>query len=408
MSSPFSNFSDASTANGQALWKQATKPLKNEFSGAKSSYAIFKKDVRNRVKLCMWRDLITYQIDGQSKDLIDNADLIPLATVRNAQIARQATIIVGVGNQLANQHVVTQAEFDEAKLFEFQSTMLHKVLSDSLSGEMESYIASMENQGLTNDDGPQLLKLIQTKARGRATTQQMKNVKHKIKNLKLAQFKWNVSKFAEELRSLVDTLKRNEVEYLDADLIDLVETNFKLVNNRTFKALIDTTEATNMTNKTTTSWEDLLDLGEGCYETEKDAGTWGKRSPDEERILALQARLEALIADKETGKKNGPPNNQTPGSGTSASDGKKKYHYKDWQFQNPDNKKTIKKTIKVKGEDTEVTYYWCPNHNGGKGMWVRHKPEQGNNKDKDWSDKKGDKKPSLVARQAVLDEEEQE
>ena len=87
MSSPFSNFTDASTANGQALWKQATKPLKNEFSGAKSSYAIFKKDVRNRVKLCMWRDLITYQIDGQSKDLIDNADLIPLATVRNAPSA---------------------------------------------------------------------------------------------------------------------------------------------------------------------------------------------------------------------------------------------------------------------------------------------------------------------------------
>ena len=66
--------------------------------------------------------------------------------------------------------------------------------------------------------------------------------------------------------------------------------------------------------------------------------------------------------------------------------------------------KTLKKTIKVNGKDQEVTHNWCINHNGGKGMWVRHDPKECKNKDKQW----GDKKPSLVAKQTVLDEEEQE
>ena len=402
MSSPFSNFTDASTVNGQSLWKQATKPLKNEFSGAKSSYAIFKKDVRNRVKLCMWKDLITFQVDGSSKDLIDNADLISEATVRNAKIARQEIIVTGAGQLLAsnNQHRVTPAEEAEAKLLEFQSGMLHKVLSDSLTGEMETHVASLENQGLTQDDGALLLKLIQVKARGKATTQQMKNVKHRLKNLKLAQFKWNVTKFADEMKSLVDTLKRNEVEFLDSDLFDIVEANFKLVNNREFKALVDTDGATNTANGTTTSWEDLLDLGEGCYQTERDAGTWGKKSPEEERIIALQAQLEALIAGHQKARL---PHAQGGGNPPGDDSGKKKYHYKDWQFQNPNNKKTMKKTIQVKGVETEVTYYWCINHNGGKGMWTRHKPEECKNKDKKWDDKK----PSLVGKQAVLDEEQE-
>ena len=56
--------------------------------------------------------------------------------------------------------------------------------------------------------------------------------------------------------------------------------------------------------------------------------------------------------------------------------------YEDWQFKNTNNKQTLKKTITVKGESKEVTYYWCTNHVGGKGMWVRHKPADCKMKDK--------------------------
>ena len=43
-----------------------------------------------------------------------------------------------------------------------------------------------------------------------------------------------------------------------------------------------------------------------------------------------------------------------------------------WKNKNPSNKKTLRKVSKL--------YYWCINHNDGKGMWVLHKPSECNNK----------------------------
>ena len=64
---------------------------------------------------------------------------------------------VGAGNNTAAGHAVTAADLRAANLAKFQSGMLHKVLSDSLTGEMEEHVASLENQGLTEDDGPSCL-----------------------------------------------------------------------------------------------------------------------------------------------------------------------------------------------------------------------------------------------------------
>ena len=264
MSTPFANFTDPTTSDGKTLWKLATKPLKNEFSGAKSSYTIFKKDLRQRVKQCMWTDIVTFTIGTKELNLIDNADLIPLATVRNAMIERTAVISAGVGNPIvAGGPNVEQVDFNDAALRQFHCDMLHTVLSNSLTGAMEQHVADLENQGLTENDGPLLLKLIQTKARGKATKEQMRNVKRKILRLKLAQHKWNVTAFNEELKSLIDTLKRNDVSYLDSDIADMVVENFKLVTNREFRSMLDqiTTEAKTTGNDV--DWEDLLDFAEG-------------------------------------------------------------------------------------------------------------------------------------------------
>ena len=49
--------------------------------------------------------------------------------------------------------------------------------------------------------------------------------------------------------------------------------------------------------------------------------------------------------------------------------------YADWQYVGPTDGKTTKKhTIHIRGKPQEVQYYWCTNHNDGKGQWVRHLP----------------------------------
>ena len=101
-----------------------------------------------------------------------------------------------------------------------------------------------------------------------------------------------------------------------------------------------------------------------------------------------------------------PPAPDKQGGGPPDKDpSKKKYHYQDWQFQNPNNEKTKKAKVKSKsGVEKEHLYHWCPNHAGGKGMWTRHKPEECKNKGKDWSNSSGS--PSLRGNMVVLDEEQ--
>ena len=81
MASPFANFADATTAEGRKLWELATKPLKSLFDGTKSGYPLFKSQLRNRIRECHWGDIVNFTIDGQTQNLVDNADLIPMASV---------------------------------------------------------------------------------------------------------------------------------------------------------------------------------------------------------------------------------------------------------------------------------------------------------------------------------------
>ena len=272
MATPFANFDDPTTPGGKKLWELATKPLKNSFSGSKSGCALFKADLRGRVKLCRWGDIITFIVDGNSHNLVDNADLIPIEMVRNSIITRQAIITTGPGaaaaaNPAANPPVaarpaITQDEFEAATLQQFQSEMLHTVLSDSVTGDLELHVAQLANQSRTQDDGPLLLKLIQDKARGKAVKQKMDNVWEHIKNMKLAHCKWNVTKFVEDLDASVEALRHNEVPFLEKDITKMLEDNFKLVKNDDFHSLIMSEISDATRTGRDIDWEDFKDMAE--------------------------------------------------------------------------------------------------------------------------------------------------
>ena len=80
----------------------------------------------------------------------------------------------------------------------FQAQMLHKVLVESISGDLEKHVAELQNNDMTFNDGPTLLRLIQDKARGKVIRQQMANTREAIKSLSLKKHKWNVISFNEK------------------------------------------------------------------------------------------------------------------------------------------------------------------------------------------------------------------
>ena len=119
-------------------------------------------------------------------------------------------------------------------------------------------------------------------------------------------------------------------------------------------------------------------------------------------MKALQA-LQA-VAEKNSGRPLTQANLTQAATSGKSGDARKRREYPDWQFKNEGNKQSLKKTIKLKGVDTEVTYYWCKHHNKDQGMWVRHKPRECKNKDRTPPAATATQ-PSLVARATILDQE---
>ncbi len=438
MTSPFANFDTATTAEGRKLWELATKPLKTEFDGTKAGYPLFKSQLRNRISKCLWQDIVTFNIDSKDHSLVDNADLIPIALVHQAREQRQAIILGGViapvapdpANAVAGHPGVTQAQLDAATLAHFRSTMLHSVLVDSVTGDLEQHVAELQNQNRTHDDGPTLLKLIQDKSRGKAVRQQMSNVRNELKNLSLKEHKWDVSSFNARLKALISTLRNNEEPFLHTDVADAVIKNCKSVKHEEFRTVIITElNAADKANEDP-DWEELLELGEAKFQAMTQAGEWGKRTSQEEQLFVLQAQIKELkaLAAQTRGSKGTtatatstklPSSSSSPSStGGSASksrsrDPKKKPKHPDWKFIAPtDGRTTMTKTVTINGVEKQVVYHWCLGHNnpnGGKGMWVAHKPSECKSMEKlkQQSSSTGAAAPKLQAHTVILDEDQE-
>ena len=162
---------------------------------------------------------MNFSINDQTQNLVDNADLIPMANVTLQRRAREVMVLNGP------QVAINQAMVNLQVKRHFQSQMLHKVLVESVSGDLEKHIAELQNNDKTFNDGPTLLKLIQDKARRKAMRQQMKNTREVIKSLSLKEHKWNVISINKKLESLLTTLKNSEEQFSAKDVLDVVVNN---------------------------------------------------------------------------------------------------------------------------------------------------------------------------------------
>jgi hypothetical protein len=113
-----------------------------------------------------------------------------------------------------------------------------------------------------------------------------------------------------------------------------------------------------------------------AFQVEKERGSWGALSEDQQKIVAMQSELKSL-KDKnlkvdttrkkkqERNKRNGPNKNKR---------GQERGGHKSYEWKDKEPKAGSPHTIKRDGK----TYYWCPNH--GEGKWVLHKLSECQNK----------------------------
>ena len=114
--------------------------------------------------------------------------------------------------------------------------------------------------------------------------------------------------------------------------------------------------------------QQLMTQAANKYKIRKLRNTWAAPSPEEEKILALEAKIQKMEKSTKGKGKNESKKKDTGKSDSNKSDKKgegKRRSKPDWMVKEPDDKSKPKK---VDGKE----YWWCPNH----ASYVRHKPSE--------------------------------
>jgi hypothetical protein len=109
------------------------------------------------------------------------------------------------------------------------------------------------------------------------------------------------------------------------------------------------------------------------YKAMIDDKTWAAPTKEEEKIIALEAKITKLTSKKnpQKDKKKGQRGHKNKSKGKNTKngnqDGQNGYTKPAWQTKPPtDNEKGKSKKVNKK------EYWWCPNHKS----WCRHKPDE--------------------------------
>ena len=110
-----------------------------------------------------------------------------------------------------------------------------------------------------------------------------------------------------------------------------------------------------------------------AYQVRVEAGIWGALSPEQEMLVALQAKIDGS-ALKDSHLKLDPTKRKKKKKKKRENDkdGDKEKKKVRWQDVNKDGKTTLVRN--------GITYRWCKYHNQGKGMWVTHALEKCRNR----------------------------
>ena len=331
--SPWQGTIDLSTKAGKSLWDEGITPLDNKFSGLGKDVVRFLADVKNRVDKCEWLEIISF---GPNRDLINDHGKITKQEVINARDARD---------------LATVTTLDEARP-QINARMMFYFLYDSLGTvpqkKISTRLASIEQ------DGPLLLKLVLDDT-FIATTAATFTIKENFYDLNLKRYKWNVELMNQDVSEKMVDLKAAGHESDQTDVIIALFRAYNTSTNEEFKQSCNFWKnewKSGIWSKT----DELMQRANEKYMELRRMGTWGKRANKDEQYVALNAKINELVKDKDSSGSKG-------GTGK---EGEGKSNAPKWKF---DRSLSTTNTY----ERNEKKYHWCDGP-GHKPMWVIHDP----------------------------------
>ena len=353
---------------------KATSPLDSteKFDGQPNKICLFLAHVEDRAQQFNWQSILTIpvRLPPTSYNLVHNYGRMSLQDVQT-----KALTYVGLQGREAQD-----------------TYMLYNFLIESLMDAFKAQVLLYEQDytitpmgGLpAMKDGPTLLKriIMLTYIDNQATTAHIREtlieMTHQLTNLQ-----GDITAFNDWVREQVQQLAAQGTSA--PDLLTYLWKTYLQAPDAEFKCYIKTLKAEYKDERQDYSAEQLMLLAENKYKNLKQVGEWGNLSKAEAEIITLNAKID-ILKQKETKKPEGKARKEEKKQQDEKKKEKKKTEKKkaDFCWQKP-RANQMKRT--VDGKD----YYWCPNHQNKLtkewGQWVRHKPEECNNKQQKQSNK---------------------
>ena len=342
---------DYSTSEGIKLYKAATSPLideDNRFNVEATTLRAMLNLLRDRSFENGWENsILAIPNDiadplGESTNLVDNYGEIELDHIR--------------------EHTLTY--YDQQSRAAQDSAQLYKCLMSSMSLTGKDKVTIWHDQ-YTIDGiaiGPLLLKVIirESHIDTNATSSTIRTQLSSL-DLYMPTIGNDITLFNQHVKNLIQGLNaRGETTN---DLLNNLFKGYKAASDKTFVAYILDKESDYDEGQDLEPTQ-LMTLADNKYKILKLRDQWDAPSAEEEKIIALEAKVQLL---EKQAKRTKRPTNEKDGNQRRADKQGKGNEGQAWWRTPPTAAEKGKSKI-VKGRE----YWWCPNHN----KWVRHKPSE--------------------------------
>lgn len=369
---------DYSTTEGIKQHARATGALKDDFDGKADGSAVFKMQLSQRARTEGWAngtkgDIINIPLDGLDASQ-GTADVIR----EKSQLSKDV-IKTWANDVLIGKGVDRRAQNNENMVLCLQNSLTKPCLARIDLMESEYTIKGIIVAAL-------LYKVIMEQAE-MDTMVTSALIRKRLQNLKckMRDFRHDIQGFTNSVRNDKRDLELRGETTDEGDLcINLLEA-FQCADDQRFREEFSRLEHKYMIRGEKLSSEELLHKADMIFNVRTQNHTWGQRSHEEEKIIAMQAEFKDMnLKFEETKQKYKKLKHEMKSGGNSGSSSNRRRGRRpvkevaSWKFENPDNAKKMKKDGK--------TYHWCLNHNEGKGMWTLHHPDNCQNKNKQDSD----------------------
>jgi hypothetical protein len=347
---------DYNSKTGQNIWTQAIKELSSDgFDCVSDGLRDFNQLAARRGQLMGWNLSVLAIPENNADPLGATFDFFEKhGQVTKEQLEAFATTFRGTPSRMAQ---------DDIQMYHCFMNSLSKIGRDKISLRSEEYTKEGTPSGIL------LLKVIITESTidTNATTSAIRRSLATLDDY-MPTIGYDISKFNRYVKSQVEALKARGKE--SHDLTTNLFRAYLTVKDKEFKAYIALKESDHEENNIELEYEHLMTLAENKFKIRKIRGTWNAPSREEEKTVALEAklkRLESKPPDFKTPKPDYSSRGNTgavnkPGSAAKKSPNRRE---EPWMLIAPKEGETKTKDFNGK------TWHWCPNHK----KWCVHKPE---------------------------------